>query len=93
MIKILQDIKRYYLKRISNKSNVKINLNFDDDIFNVDGDIILLNWAIENIIKNSLDATNYMNSMININIVNRNHNVIIDIIDNGKGIARKNWNK
>ena len=93
IITILQDIKRYYLKRISNKSNVKINLNFDDDIFNVDGDIILLNWAIENIIKNSLDATNYMNSMININIVNRNHNVIIDIIDNGKGIARKNWNK
>ena len=93
IVKILQDIKRYYLKRISNKSNVKINLNFDNDIFNVDGDIILLNWAIENIIKNSLDATNYMNSMININIVNKNHNVIIDIIDNGKGIARKNWKK
>jgi signal transduction histidine kinase len=57
------------------------------------GDIILLNWAFENIIKNSLDATNYKNSIIDINIFKSNNSIIIDISDNGKGIVRNKWKK
>ena len=92
IVHILKDIRGYYLNRIPEKSNVEINLDYINETF-VMGDIILLNWAFENIIKNSLDATNWKDSIVKINILKSNHSIIIDISDNGKGISRNKWKK
>jgi len=92
LILVIENIKKYYLNRIPVKSNVKINLNYNNSIF-VMGDMILLNWAFENIIKNSLDATNWKNSIIDVNFVKTNQLVVIEISDNGKGIVRNKWKK
>ena len=59
---------------------------------NILGDHILLDWAFQNIIKNSVDAiSNNRNGeiLITIDIYSGNY-LYIDIQDNGKGISRKN---
>ena len=92
IVNIFQNIRGYYLNRIPKKSNVKIILDYNNETF-VMGDMILLNWAFENIIKNSLDATSWKDSTVKINIFSNNHSIIIDITDNGKGISRNKWKK
>ena len=59
---------------------------------NILGDHILLDWAFQNIIKNSVDAiSNNRNGEILITIDTYSSNYLyIDIQDNGKGISRKN---
>ena len=59
---------------------------------NILGDHILLDWAFQNIIKNSVDAiSNNRNGEILITIDTYSGNYLyIDIQDNGKGISRKN---
>ena len=54
------------------------------------GDEVLLYWAFENLIKNSIDSLTDGIGEINILMINKNENIIIDFIDNGKGISRKN---
>ena len=92
IVEILINIKEYFLNRVAKKSNVKINLKNNENYF-LKGDSILLCWAFENIIKNSLDSTNYKNSIININIYKKKNSFFIDIIDNGKGIDKSNRKK
>ena len=57
----------------------------------INGDEVLLNWAFENIIKNSLEAiTNNKKGVINITIEKNDDSVQIYFSDNGQGIIRKN---
>jgi sensor histidine kinase YesM len=48
----------------------------------------LFDWVIENLLKNALDAMEGK-GIIEVSIQNHQHNVIIDISDTGKGIARQ----
>ena len=86
----LKNLKTYFDKRLSKKHKIILNLNKNDSI-KIKGDKILLFWAFENIIKNSIDAIEQKNGQILIN-VNKNKNkkyTNIDFIDNGKGVSRK----
>ena len=56
-------------------------------------DPVLIIWSIENIIKNSLEASEYQKSIIDINIYKINKILNIDFVDNGKGISKNNWKK
>ena len=47
----------------------------------------LFNWVVENLIKNSIDAMEGRGEL-GFKVYARNQKVIIDFIDNGKGIAR-----
>ena len=82
---------RIILSEAFNMRCEKISLDNNETF--VMGDMILLNWAFENIIKNSLDATSWKDSTVKINIFSDNHSIIIDITDNGKGISRNKWKK
>ncbi len=55
----------------------------------------LLQWVIENLIRNSLDAIDKENGLIQIKTEYepKKNNVVIIYKDNGKGIPRKNWGK
>lgn len=55
----------------------------------------LLQWVIENLIRNSLDAIDKENGIIQIKTEYepKKKNVVIVYKDNGKGIPRKNWSK
>jgi hypothetical protein len=51
----------------------------------------LFTWAIENLIKNALDAVSQLNGKISITtqLLKNNRRIAIDITDNGKGIPSK----
>ena len=92
IVDIFKNIKVYFLNRVPKNSDIEINLHYQNNII-INADSILLNWAFENIIKNSLDATNYKNTIIDISLFKKNKLIIIDISDNGKGIIRNKWKK
>ena len=85
-----KSVKQYITKRIPKHSNVKINIDSKVDC-NIKGDKVLLIWAFENLVKNSLDACDQNNAIINISMEKKNRKVIINLSDNGIGIPRKNW--
>ena len=55
----------------------------------MNGNSILVSWALENIIKNAIDAINQDQGKIEIESTKENYNIFITISDNGKGIPRK----
>ena len=55
----------------------------------IKGDKILLSWTIENLLKNSIDALTPSGGTIKVRGELIDRSVIVDIIDNGKGIIKK----
>ena len=47
----------------------------------------MFNWVIENLIKNAIDAMEGVGS-IKVRVFKSSKNVIIDIIDSGKGVPK-----
>ena len=90
---ILKDTVRYFRRRLPQMGK-KINIieNFQTVppvCLNHD----LFEWVIENLIKNSLDAIEKENGIIEISngvFSEKSHDVFIDIKDNGKGISAQN---
>jgi len=62
----------------------------DESIF-IQGNSILLSWALENVIKNAIDAIDHKNGLIEISGRLENAQCNLFIADNGKGIPRKDW--
>jgi len=52
----------------------------------------LFEWVVENLMKNSLDALQG-HGAIHVHISSNEKQVIIDVRDTGKGIAKSNWNR
>jgi hypothetical protein len=80
----LQDMVDYMTKRAPEK--VSIRFEHSIDIVYAQINTALFDWVIENLIRNSLDALDGVGT-INIALTDKNADVIIDVIDNGKGIA------
>ena len=51
----------------------------------------LLSWAIENLIKNSIDSISGDSGSVHVSMSKNKSNVKIRISDNGRGIPKKNW--
>jgi len=80
----------YMKKRVSSNINFFIKCSNNDMQALINAE--LFNWVIENMIKNSVDAINAKGS-ITIEINEANSNILINIIDNGKGISSKLFKK
>ena len=87
---LISESLNYIKNRLSKKSKISLLLNGNKDII-IKGDWILLRWAIENVLKNAIDAIGIGEGNISINIVTRNKYLSIQITDSGKGISRINW--
>ena len=87
---ILYDNVSYFSKKLPKNSLNKITLNASEGLW-VKGDKILLNWAVENIIKNSLDSLSKVKNgkLIIESYIDNNSWVHINFSDNGPGIERK----
>ena len=87
---ILYDNVSYFSKKLPKNSLNKITLNASKGLL-VKGDKILLNWAVENIIKNSLDSLSKVKNgkLIIESYIDNNSWVHINFSDNGPGIERK----
>ena len=83
IVPILKQSIDYLQKRISDK--VALNFYSEQDEIIVPINAPLLEWVIENIVKNAVDAMEGKGA-INVKVKQLEDNVIIDIEDNGKGI-------
>lgn len=76
---------RYMEKRSSDK--VKFTLDLEEEDIKFEINEALFNWVMENLIKNALDAMEGVGA-IKISVFKSTKNVIIDVIDSGKGIPK-----
>ena len=87
LVPVLREAMNYMRTRTSSK--VAINLSVQPE----DGILVLLNkplfeWVIENLIKNAIDAMDGVGE-INFTLSEKEHTVILDVSDTGKGIERR----
>ena len=90
---LFQSVLKYLNRRLSS-TQIKITLdNTIDKKINLQANEILLSWAFENIIKNSLDSTHDKDGSVNVKIFSESDGIKILVSDNGSGILRRNWKK
>ncbi|MBQ5775554.1 MAG: ATP-binding protein [Bacteroidaceae bacterium] len=85
---LLEESCNYMSTRIS--SRVKLNLNLPQD---AEGSMLcrsLIEWVIENLCKNAVDAMEG-EGRIDVTLSTDNKHIYIDVSDNGKGIARSEF--
>ncbi len=78
------------LPQLSSGGEVVIKANVPDNL-NVNVNVILFSWVLENTLKNSIESLAGKGGNIRINAGIRGSKTIIDIIDTGHGIPRTNW--
>ena len=76
--------------RLPNQSGVEINFTGNSNI-NIQGDWVLLRWAVENLMKNAIDAMGTKNGVISIDLRKTEAGIQLDVSDTGKGIPRVDW--
>ena len=76
-----------YLKTRSS-AKVKFILDFEESaVYEAPLNAALFSWVIENLCKNAIDAMNN-SGVIQISLVEKGSQLMIDVSDNGKGIAK-----
>jgi signal transduction histidine kinase len=87
----VEKIVEYLNKRLPSLGKKVELLNDIDPDIKINGNGSLLAWAIENIIRNGIDAIERDDGQISISLKQANNIVKIQIHDNGIGIQKKDW--
>ena len=83
---IVLETELYISKRMPSGNRIEVNgKKMDGDGF-IYGDPLLLSWAFENVIKNSVDSLRGSDGLIQINLLETESMSGIEVIDNGRGI-------
>jgi len=88
---LLERVTLYMVERLPKSSKTNILLSCEKNV-SIMGDPVLLSWAFENIIKNSIDAIEKESGKISIKMAIEDEYISILFIDNGRGIKRNDWN-
>jgi hypothetical protein len=89
LAKLIKSVIDYLQRRVP---GVEIRLDFNDsEQYLVNGNIKLLSWAIENLVKNGIDASKDAASEIDISLKTEGNTFLIDIIDFGVGMPKRDW--
>ena len=88
---LLERVTLYMVERLPKSSKTDILLSCQKNI-SIMGDPVLLSWAFENIIKNSIDAIEKDEGKISVTMSIEDKNISILFKDNGRGIKRNDWN-
>jgi len=91
-LKELVDRQSVYLKKRLPllKKEIALTVSGIDNI-SIDGNEILLGWAIENVIRNGIDSIQSEKGKVEISISSDDVSGIIQIQDSGAGILKKDW--
>jgi signal transduction histidine kinase len=89
VVGVLINAVKYIKARSSQKVNFEFNFSENDKVF-VPFNSSLFEWVIENLCKNAIDSMEGQGN-ITINIDDRIQYLFIDIIDDGKGIAKSKY--
>jgi len=88
---VIMEAVNYYQKRLPQLGR-KITLEYATPQKNyamINSD--LFSWAVENLIKNSIDAIGNKDGIVTIKTETDKDNINIDVQDTGKGIEKRNW--
>ena len=85
IIELLKESTNYLKSRFPEKVNIKMNFEKEEVLVPVSQ--VLLNWVIENICKNAVDAIKGKGE-IEVSVIEEKTHVLINISDNGVGINR-----
>lgn len=87
---VVENIVLYFNRRLPTMGkSVVINNKLDSNI-KISANGILISWAIENVVKNAIDALEN-DGVITLKTKKDKKNTIIQIEDSGKGIPRGDW--
>ncbi len=81
----------YLEKRMPSLGGKVILVNKIDPDVKIKANGTLISWAVENLIRNGIDAINKENGKIEVALKQDVHYVKIHIADNGCGIPKKDW--
>jgi len=85
----LSNALQYMINRSSQK--VAINCHYPDgEPLFIKLNVPLFEWVIENLCKNAIDAMNG-SGQIDLSVIKRNGEIMIDLTDNGKGMDRRKF--
>ena len=87
---IVDNIVLYFNRRIPSMGKSIIIENHLDSNVKIRANGILISWAIENVVKNAIDALDNEGFILLKSKIDK-RNIIIQIEDSGKGITRKHW--
>ena len=92
---VISDAVAYFQKRLPNLSKQVELRVVDSELPEIVANADLLQWVFENLIRNSLDAIDKENGVIEIDprLHPKEHQIVILYKDNGQGIPRQNRNK
>jgi two-component sensor histidine kinase len=94
LAEVMENVENYMKRRIPQKnSSVELVFLMDpEQCFPVKGNSDLLEWALENLIKNGVDALEGEGGTITVKCVAASKKqLVIDISDTGRGIPEKQW--
>ncbi len=86
---VLLNAVQYMSNRTSQKVLIKCHF-FNDTHFFAKLNVPLFEWVIENLCKNAIDAMDGVGS-IDINVGEKNNEIIIDVKDTGKGMDKRKY--
>ena len=87
---LISEVSAYMNSRLPQNSRINITHTGDNNM-KIKGDWVLLRWAVENLVKNAIDAVGTGNGKISVIISKTDNGVQLDIRDTGKGIHRSDW--
>lgn len=88
---VVEGVTQYLSPRLPSLGK-DIRLEVDGDAAVVTkGNPTLISWALENVIRNGIDANDKENGLISILVGRDKKGAILLVEDNGKGIAKKDW--
>ncbi|MEE8336037.1 MAG: HAMP domain-containing sensor histidine kinase [Candidatus Neomarinimicrobiota bacterium] len=88
---LADDVAAYLLKRLpSLGKNISLEIIHQEEV-NIMGNGVLISWALENIIRNSIDALGKNKGKITVIILPLNPGAVLRIEDNGTGIDKSEW--
>jgi signal transduction histidine kinase len=88
---LIKTVVNYLKKRLPTKGKSLKIVNEITSKTNINANVTLLSWAIENVIKNGIDAITQESGEIRIRLCIEKEEVRIQIHDNGKGVEKKDW--
>ncbi|MEG1617696.1 MAG: ATP-binding protein [Bacteroidales bacterium] len=89
IVNVIAEVKDYMQRRISSKTSIQFTYGTSQIFTHLSTP--LFEWVIENLIKNSIDATNGSGN-ITISLFEKGDRIILEIKDDGKGILKSKFN-
>jgi uncharacterized membrane protein len=92
IVQIVYKSTSYLQPRLSQKIKLHVNVS-PNAVILANANAQLIEWVLENLITNAVDAIGTKESgFVEIDISEQTETITIDVIDNGKGISKAQWN-